>query len=89
VNGILLRRQDQAPPRESGSAVTQRTGGEAPGIGPVREGVMKGKAGKTKATKAKGKKSGVRDLKPNRADGAKGGFVPNTNRFDPYKNFKF
>jgi hypothetical protein len=47
---------------------------------------MKAKAGKTKA---KGKKSGVKDLKPKKADGAKGGFVPNTSRFDPYKNFKF
>jgi|KBSSwiStaDraftv2_1062776.scaffolds.fasta_scaffold290892_3 hypothetical protein len=41
-----------------------------------------------KGTKAKAKKAAVRDLKPTKADAAKGG-ATNTTRFDPYKSFKF
>jgi hypothetical protein len=44
--------------------------------------------GKAKATKAKAKKAGARDLKPSGADATKGGST-STSRLDPYKNFKF
>ena len=47
---------------------------------------MKSNASKTKGTRTKAKKAALKDLKPRKAAATKGG---TTNRFDPYKNYKF